>query len=280
MPGRQESFRRAQKINQRVFGREATVLIGVVPHLEVQGPGSIRHQYAWVPLLRMLYLFLSVVYRIPENKSLLGRRAPILPRYHYHDYHHYYRRPFRRRRHRRGSGGHEKSGKEEKIRKDETAERDTAAKRDRCPDVTAEHPDFVFRPGRTERLEAIWHSLARVLGVLELLGTSLRVLLYPVSGEASGRPLALHSDFGCSRTHTEVARSYGNTGPGDLLHTAPLFSFALLRRSFPLFAGRSHMGRSGTLPHAAPALYFALPRRYSITSLVRFFTLQRCYSSC
>ena len=61
MPGRQESFRRAQKINQGVFGRETTVLIGVAPHLEVQGPGSIRHQYAWVALLRKLYLFLSVV---------------------------------------------------------------------------------------------------------------------------------------------------------------------------------------------------------------------------
>ena len=159
MPGRQESFRRAQKTNQGVFGRKATVLIGVAPHLEVQGPGSIRHQYAWVALLRKLYLFLSVVYRIPENKSLLGRGAPILPRYHYHDHHHhYYRRPFCRRRHRRVSGGHEKSRKEEKIQKDETAERDTSAKRDRCPDVTAEHPDFVFRPGRTERLDARLHG--------------------------------------------------------------------------------------------------------------------------
>ena len=132
------------------------------------------------------------------------------------------------------------------------AEQESSAKRDRCPDVAA-HPDFVFRPGRPERLEATWCSLARVLGVLELLGTSLRVLLYPVSGEASGRPPVLHSDSGCSRTHTEVARSSGTTGPGALLHTAPSFSFALPRRSIPLFAG--------ALIWAAPALFLTQPRR-------------------
>ena len=123
MPGRQASFRRAQKINQGVFGCEVAVLIGAAPDLEVQGPGSIRHQYAWVALLHKLYPFLSVVYQIPENKSLLGRRTPTLPRYHYHDHHHDYRRSYRRHRHRQGSGGNEKSGKEERIQKDETAEK-------------------------------------------------------------------------------------------------------------------------------------------------------------
>ena len=34
------------------------------------------------------------------------------------------------------------------------AEQEPSAKRDRCPDVASTHPDFVFRPGRPERLEA------------------------------------------------------------------------------------------------------------------------------
>ena len=106
MPGRQASFRRAG-----VFGCEATVLIGVAPHLEVQGPGSIRHQYAWVALLRKLYLFLSVVYRIPETNRYSEEEHQSSP-------------ATTTTRHRRGSGGNEKSGKEEKIQKDETAERD------------------------------------------------------------------------------------------------------------------------------------------------------------
>ena len=44
-------------------------------------------------------------------------------------------------------------------------------------------------------LGATWHSWARVLGVLELLGTSPHVLLFPSLGEASGRSLALHAGF-------------------------------------------------------------------------------------
>ena len=101
--------------------------------------------------------------------------------------------------------------------------------------------------------------MARILGVLDILGTSLHVLLYPALGEASGRPLALHTDFRCSRTHGEVAGSSGATGPGALLRTAPAFSFALPRRSLC----------------SSLSLYFALPRCYSFASLVCSFVQWR-----
>ena len=145
----------------------------------------------------------------------------------------------------------------------------TSAKRDWYPDIAAERPDVAFRPGRPERLGATWRSLARVLGVLELLGTSPHVLLYPSSGVASGRPLALNAGFRCSRTHGEVARCSGTTGPGAL-RTAPALSFALPRRSFQLFAG--------PLFRAAPALFFRIAAAPSCAT-ARFSALNRRYLS-
>ena len=65
----------------------------------------------------------------------------------------------------------------------------------------------------------------------------------------------------CSTSHCTVVL----VRPSPALHSA--------------FRRRSHMGRSSALPHANPALYFKLPRRYSFTSLVPFFALQRRYCS-